>query len=289
MCLRKEGSIMHKPFCWAIPLATLLLGASRVLLLPVVAGDGRMLTHASYPLLFLMVAVTVVLLFYGRAREEYTALSSGQRSLFLLGALFGGVLMLASLWDVVRFALYGITPPPVSLLVNSIERFLFFISALAGLLGGLFVCLRFGSLLVHTDYSLGYGRLPFSEGWLWLLLPLWGAARLARYNMVYASLVDISPALYELLLYGVMTLFLYEAARFFSNVDAPSRYFRGLAAATAALCLAASLSRGVLFLLGEQVAVAYCAIPSVIEAALGAFATVLAITMKEQTGRHYKS
>ncbi len=128
----------------------------------------------------------------------------------------------------------------------------------------------------------------FSEAWMWLLLPLWAFARLARYNVVFASSVDISSAVYEFFLYALILLFLLEAAKYLADVQPPSRHLRGIAAATAVLCVAASASRLALFIAGQTAAVAYCSIPSVVEAALGAFAAAVALTLKEAVPRHSK-
>ncbi len=116
----------------------------------------------------------------------------------------------------------------------------------------------------------------FSEKWLWLLLPLWALARLARYNVVYASSVDISSAVYEFFLYALAALFLLESARFFSDMKNNPGYLCGLAAATAVVCVSACVSRLLLFALGAHAAVMYCPIPSVIEAALGLYAAAVA-------------
>lgn len=126
----------------------------------------------------------------------------------------------------------------------------------------------------------------FSEKWLWLLLPLWAFTRLARYNVAFASSVDISPAVYEFFLYALILLFLLETAKYMSGAEKTARYLRGLAAATAALAVAASLSRLVLLVLGQTAAAAYCSIPSVTEAALGVFAAVLVMTLSERAPRH---
>lgn len=125
-----------------------------------------------------------------------------------------------------------------------------------------------------------------SAKWFWLLLPLWAFARLARYNVVYAASVDISPAVYEFFLYALILLFLLEAAKHLSGAEKPSPRLRGMAAATAVLCVSASLSRLVLFLLGSAAAVAYCPIPTGIEAALGLFAAALTVVLDENKPRH---
>jgi len=151
----------------------------------------------------------------------------------------------------------------------------------------LMLALAAGIALIVTS-ARAARRHTFSEKWMWLLLPLWAFARLARYNVVYAASVDISPAVYEFLLYALVLLFLMECARWFSGVQKPSG-LRGLAAATAVLCAAASVSRFVLFLLGEHAAVMYCSIPSVTEAALGIFAGAVAMGIGGVTPRHFES
>lgn len=152
----------------------------------------------------------------------------------------------------------------------------------------LIVALAVGITLIAMS-SRAARRHTFSEKWLWLLLPLWAFTRLARYNVVYAASVDISPAVYEFFLYGLILLFLMECARWFSGVQKPSAFLCGLATATAVLCVAASLSRLVLFLLGERAAVMYCAIPSVVEAALGLFAGAVAMGVRGVAPRHFES
>ncbi len=126
----------------------------------------------------------------------------------------------------------------------------------------------------------------FSEEWLWLLLPLWAFARLARYNVVFASSVDISPAVYEFFLYAWILLFLLETAKYMSGAEKTAHHLRGLAVATATLSLAASVSRLVFLVVGQTAALAYCSIPSVVEAALGMFAAVLTMTLSERVPRH---
>lgn len=325
--------------------ATVLVTVWRTLVLPATVGNGTTLTHVNYPLLLLMAAVTVVALLLGREKQGYGEATLAPRALLLGGGVFGVVLLVSSLWDVVKLVWRNETPAPLDTAVSTADRMLLSVSMLAGLLGGLFLAVWFFSLL-HSpsrpfnrngrtvllvgswvtavlmvlmffkmyqiaDRALDVAgasvgamqrvsvtlpligavvasvvlmvcshraarRHTFSEKWLWLLLPLWAFCRLARYNVVYAASVDISPAVYELLLYGLILLFLLECARAFTGVQKPSACLRGLAAATAVLAAAACVSRFVLFLSGELSAVAYCPIPSVTEAALALFAAAVA-------------
>lgn len=113
-------------------------------------------------------------------------------------------------------------------------------------------------------------------GWLWLLPVLWLFARVVRYDVVYATSVDIAPAVYEFLTFGVALLFLLAAAQYFAGVGKPSRWLRGMAAATAVLTISASLSRLLLWVMGQVAAVAYCPLPTAADAALGLFALMMA-------------
>ena len=331
--------------------ATVLVTVWRVLALPATAGNGTALTHVNYPLLIVMAVVTAVLLVLGRASQDYTSQTRRNRALTVSGAVFGAVLALTSLWDIVQFMWKGIAPAPFERLVSAADRMLLSVSLISGFFGGLFLAVWFAGLFLSPDRPfrwwgrrilaaggvmtgaltfllffngyqldmrssdvLGASRqltvmLPmlvavvaaaalcltsvraaqrhtFSEKWLWLLLPLWAFARLARYNVVFASTVDISPAVYEFFLYALILLFLLETAKCFSRAEKPTRLLRGLAAATAVLAVSAGVSRLVLFFMGQTMAVAYCSIPSVTEAALGAFAAVTALTLAERVASH---
>lgn len=114
-----------------------------------------------------------------------------------------------------------------------------------------------------------------TTGGLWLLTVVWLFARMARYDVAYATSVNVAPAVYDFLTYGVSLLFLLAAAQYFSGVLKPSRRLRGLAAATAALTLGAVLSRLVLWAMGEGIALAYCPLPSAVDVGLGLFALML--------------
>ena len=331
--------------------ATVLVTVFRVLVLPAAAGNGVALTHVNYPLLIVMAVVTAALLVLGRASQDYASHTRYNPKLAIGGALFGAVLALSSLWDIVRFMWKGIAPAPFAQSVSAADRTLLSISLLSGFLGGVFLVVWFAGLFFSPErpfrrwgrralaaggvttgvlmfllFFKGYQMdmqaaqaafgarqlavmLPmlvavagavglsissvraaqqraFSEKWLWLLLPLWAFARLARYNVVFASTVDISPAVYEFFLYALILLFLLETAKCLSRAEKPTRLLRGLAAATAVLAVAATVSRLVLFLMGQTIAVAYCSIPSVTEAALGGFAAVMALTLAERVTSH---
>lgn len=152
-----------------------------------------------------------------------------------------------------------------------------------------------GGALMIAFSIVWFLRGVFATGWFWLLPVVWGCARLVRYNVVYAMSVDISPAVYEYVLYAVAVAFLLSLARYVAGVGTPTRHLRGLSASTAALALAASLSRVVLAASGKSVAAAYCPIPHAVELMLGFFALAVVpmLTAENEawgypSARHYR-
>jgi hypothetical protein len=145
-----------------------------------------------------------------------------------------------------------------------------------------------GAVLVAA-FVLWLKKGTVSTGWLWLTPVLWAFARLARYNVVYATSVDIAPAVYEFFLYAVALLFLLATAQYMTGVQKPTKWLRPLAASTAVLAFSAALSRLALALWGQRMAVAYAPIPGAAEVGLGIFALALAGTLSgEKDDKKYE-
>ena len=343
---------MHnKRLLWTIGILTALLTLWRTILMPVIAGNGVALTHISFPLLGAMAAAVAVLFWLGRTRTPYAPLDDkGGKVVAGEGILFGTVMLVTSLRDMVVWLTEGFAPVPNANVTTGLERVTLLASLLAGIVGGVFLITLFigwlkapysplslstalpvgiagvaagiavilltvqhrqeeldrlqainplaaqqagqrlmfgmiiglviGALLVAA-FVLWLKKRTFETGWLWLTPVLWAFARLARYDVVYATSVDIAPAVYEFFLYGVALLFLLATARYMTGVQKPTRWMRPLAASTAVLAFSAALSRLALALWGQRVAVAYAPIPGAAEMGLGLFALGLACALAE--------
>ncbi|MBO5796799.1 MAG: hypothetical protein J6R77_00440, partial [Clostridia bacterium] len=145
---------------------------------------------------------------------------------------------------------------------------------------GMLIGVAIGAVLVAA-FVLWIKKGTYPTGWLWLIPVLWAFARLARYNVVYATSVDIAPAVYEFFLYAVALLFLLATAQYMTGVQKPTKWLRPLAASTAVLAFSAALSRLALALWGQRMAVAYAPIPGAAEVGLGIFALALAGALAE--------
>ncbi len=230
----------------------------------VVSAADRMLLLVSM-LAGLLGGLFLTVWFLGLLRSPSRPFNRKSRMTLLVGGWVTGVLTVLMFFKAYQIGTQALDAAGAS--ASSMQRVIVTLPFLAAVAAGI-------ALIVSSRRAAR--RHTFSEKWLWLLLPLWAFCRLARYNVVYAASVDISPAVYELFLYGLIMLFLLECARAFAGVQKPVSCLRGLAAATAILCAAASISRFALLLMGEWSAVAYCPIPSVIEAALALFAGTVA-------------
>lgn len=331
--------MQSKLLLWATGILTVAVTAGRVLLLPVAAGDGVGLTTVNYPLLLVMAAAVVVLLWLGRGGKDETfgAFSGGDAAtVAATGGLFGLLLLGTAAWDAFQWVVNGSAPAPSETIRNAADRLALVASLLAGAVAGVFLLALFigrrktsatsslppvaaaivgvvgmlagvtvvllaiaewrqttvlllndagrRSALLGLVLKVGIGlvltvaffnwlrRGDHHTGWLWLVVVVWLFARVVRYDVTYATAVDIAPAVYEFLTYGVSLVFLLAAAQYFAGVLKPSRWLRGLAASTAALTLGAVLSRLVLTMLGQSLAVAYCPLPGVVDVGLGLFA-----------------
>ena len=131
----------NKLYLWFVPVATAVLTAWRTVALPMVAGNGAALTHVNYPLLALMVAVTLVALLFARRHRAAYACVGGAAN--LLGAAFGAVLSAASMWDIVRFVWRNKAPAPLDITISAADRVLLLVSMSAGFFGGLFLAVWF--------------------------------------------------------------------------------------------------------------------------------------------------
>ncbi len=158
-----------------------------------------------------------------------------------------GVCLLAiSVVDLYKWSANGVTPPPSAVLTGTADRLTLFFSLGLGILSGVYF-LRLGFVFLAENVEVR-GIFP-----LWALTPaFWVWMRLARYEVSYASAVELHESFFDFAMLLCAMLFLFALARHTSDVDAKQPWKTVLfACMTVIMCLSGTLCRVVLFLLGQ--------------------------------------
>lgn len=158
----------------------------------------------------------------------------------------GVTLLAVSVVDLYKWSALGITPPPTVVLTGTPDRITLFFSLGLGILSGVYF-LRLGFTFL-TENAEVRGIFP-----LWALTPtFWVWMRLARYEVSYASAVELHESFFDFVMLLCAMLFLFSLARQVADVDAKQPWKTVLfACMTVIMCLSGTLSRVVLFLLGQ--------------------------------------
>lgn len=184
---------------------------------PQVKANGQ--SSVSYILIGALALMLLVLFgLFGKNRGEIRLTSRLVVPPACLGVLFGVTLLLSTLYDIYVFVSQdGKTPPPGEELTGSIDGLLLICMFIFGVLGGLFV--------IHLSLRWLAGRGTQNTGMSYLALTpvLWMWMRLARYNLSYASAVDISKSFYDFVMFIFTLLFLMSFARFAAGLGSPKR------------------------------------------------------------------
>lgn len=158
----------------------------------------------------------------------------------------GACILLTTLVDMFMWAAFGVTPPPNTAVSSTVDQVTLFLSLILGALGGIYF-MRLGVEWIRAEREVR-GAFP-----VWALAPtFWLWMRLARYEVSYASAVEVHESFYDftMLLFGM--LFLFSLARQLSDT-APHRPHLTVFFALSTVLTGASgaLARVILFLLGQ--------------------------------------
>lgn len=221
----------------------------RVTLVPWAQGrDGFNLGYIVVGLMLLTVVALFVLLRWGREELPRLSVVKGKWLLPLSVTVIavGGCILLNTIIDMYMWAAYGVTPPPGTAVTGSIDRATLFLSLILGVLSGIYF-IRLGVMWVRED---GESRGVFP---LWALAPtFWIWMRLARYEVSYASAVEVHESFYDFAMLIVCMLFLLSFARHSADVNERKPHTTVFfALCTAFMSISGSLARVFLFLLGE--------------------------------------
>jgi hypothetical protein len=157
-------------------------------------------------------------------------------------------------------------------ILNNVDLITLVASLICGVLGGVFLVMQgFCWMSRQADPS------P-ARAWLSITPVLWMWFRLARYEISYASAVQIHESFYDFAMLLCSMLFLFSLARCMSTV-APNKPAKtvGFALCTVLMNLSGPVARVFFYLLGEGDAYRAGQLAGVPDFAIGVLATVLSI------------
>ena len=236
---------------WIAALMTVVVIALRLTLVPWAQGLKNPLIHPGYivvGLILLAIAALFVLLRMGREEVPYLPSVGGRWMLPMAVTTIavGGCVLFNTVVEMYMWSAYGVTPPPGTQVSGGVDRLALFLTMIFGVLAGVYF-VRLGAAWLHTDSSCK-GIFP-----LWALAPtFWIWVRLARYQVSYASAVEVHESFYDFAMLIMSMLFLFAFARVMSDVNPKKPYITlFFALCTALLSVSGSVARVFLYLVGE--------------------------------------
>ncbi len=160
------------------------------------------------------VAAIVALCFSKKATvHAFTDGSRGTVSGWLC-TFCGAILAMSALLDLVCWIVYKQVPPPNAYILNNIDLFALIATLLFGGIGGVFLVMQGFKWMSHTEDDKNQPLL----NWLSLAPVLWMWFRLARYEISYASTIDISESFFDFAILIFASLFFLQLARAVSGI-----------------------------------------------------------------------
>lgn len=251
-------------------LVTLIL---RVALTPLMQDPVTGSFHLSYVTIAVMLAamIAAAILTARSAPARIPVRGKALMPTALLLMLAGSVMLITNAVDAFVWITTGLTPPPNTMVISGIDRITLVLTIVFGLLGGAML-VRAGMLWLSENRSrTGSFRL-------WALAPvLWVWMRLARYEVSYASAVDVGQSFYDFVMLIFLLLFLFAFARYISGIGQNrSRLLFFFSLMTALFALSGPLTRVFLYMTGQGDAYNASELAGVTDGLLGAFALLFA-------------
>ncbi len=126
----------------------------------------------------------------------------------------GAVVTMSAAMDIFCWICYNQVPPPATYIYNRIDLVTSVASLLFGLLGGVYLVMQGFSWMSQSDKN------RTARNWLALTPVLWMWFRLARYEISYASTIDIRESFFDFAVLVFASLFFLQMARMISGVGA---------------------------------------------------------------------
>lgn len=126
----------------------------------------------------------------------------------------GAMIVMSVIYDTFCWMVYGQIPPPNDYILNRTDMITLICTILCGLAGGAFFIMRGFRWMSHSEKD------NVAIRWLSLAPVLWMWFRLARYEVSYASTIDITESFFDFALLVFVSLFFLSFARATSRVGA---------------------------------------------------------------------
>lgn len=267
-------NIKKKAAVIAAAVMTVVVTVLRIVLTPHMQDTHTGTFQLSFWVIGVMTLTVAVLLILTRLynRQPQTVRGGMLIPASLSAMLFGAILLVSSVFD---FWLWmvppHVTPPPNERIIGKLDGIALFLTLLFGIIGGAFF-IRVGLQWIADSASRsGVYRL-------WALAPVaWIWMRLARYEMSYASAVDVSESFYDFVMLIFTLLFLFSFARFVSGIgEKPPRMLLFFSLSTAFFSISGTVTRFVMYLIGSNDAYRASELAGFSDFAVGLFALCLA-------------
>lgn len=260
--------------------ATILATVMRVLLTPGMQDADTGAFHLSYVVIGILLAgilAAFVLVFTGDGPIPHIHELSKQSCapLAVAALIFGSCLIGASLLYTWMWMVFGDTPAPNSQVISQLDGISLALTLLFGVLAGLF--------MVWLGITLLSGKQPVRTSSLALaaLAPVvWTWVRLVRYEVSYASAIQVYQSFYDFVMLIFTMLFLFAFARYLTGTGEKSpRMLFACGLCTVLLSVSGPIAGILLYMNGETAAYNSSRLADATDFGAGIFALVLTATL----------
>ncbi len=190
------------------------------MVLRIVAAVHPHLSVGSFSLEDCMISIAILsmlaitLLCFSKSNTVSRFTESTQSAIGWIATFSGAMLIMSTVLDLFCWIIYHQVPPPNRHILNNVDFYSLVCSLLFGACGGVFMILQGFNWMAQST------RHQKWLAWLSLTPVLWMWFRLARYEISYASTIDISESFFDFASLVTASLFFLQLARVLTGIGA---------------------------------------------------------------------
>lgn len=269
-----------RPAAFVITLvSTVLATVMRILLTPEMQDTQTGTFHVSYFIIGTMLISLIVIAFFSLFRNSdilhiWEMPSQNRAPVKVAGVFLGLSLILSSLFDMYMWAVYGQTPPPNETVIGRLDSVSLTFTLIFGILAGIYflwlaIKLKEKTMQINPARSLA-ALSPVV--WIWV--------RLVRYQVSYASAIQVERSFYDFVMLIFTMLFLFSFAQHITKInERPPRMLLFYSLCTALNSLSGPVVVVALFLMGETEAFNSSRLAGLSDFMVGIFALCTAFSL----------